>query len=182
MYQHGIPVYAPTNVLETSALVAGHDTTAITLAWFLYNVALYPNIQEKLRDELLSIPTDHPTMEELSSLHYLDCVLREVVRLFPVLPSSLRVATEDTTLPLSEPVNVNGQAQDRIWCVVLFPSFSRDRLTRCNRIEKGTPIVISILAINRDKSLWGEDSFEFKCVVPPLTDRAQQLTPTPTQA
>lgn len=65
---------------------------------------------------------------------------------------------------------------------VLFPSSLRGRLTRWNRIEKGTPIVISILAINRDKSLWGEDSFEFKCAVPPLTDRAQQLTPTPTQA
>ncbi|KAI0763289.1 cytochrome P450 [Trametes elegans] len=125
-------------------LVAGHDTTAITLAWFFYNVALYPAIQEKLRSELLSISTDHPTMEELSSLHYLDCVLREVVRLFPVLPSSLRIATEDTLLPLGEPVHINGQAHDRIW------------------VGKGTPIVMPILAINRDKALWGEDAFEFK--------------------
>ncbi|KAI0636272.1 cytochrome P450 [Trametes polyzona] len=125
-------------------LVAGHDTTAITLSWFFYNIALYPNIQEKLRNELLTISTDHPTIEELSSLHYLDCVLREVVRLYPVLPSSLRIATEDTLLPLGESVNINGQAHDRIW------------------VEKGTPIVISIMAMNRDKTLWGEDAFEFK--------------------
>lgn len=121
LHTYGVLECTPANMVLTSALVAGHDTTAITLAWFLYNVALYPTIQEKLRDELLSIPTDHPTMEELSSLHYLDCVLREVVRLFPVLPSSLRVATEDTPLPLGESVNINGQAQDRIWCVSSFP-------------------------------------------------------------
>ncbi|KAI0363609.1 cytochrome P450 [Pilatotrama ljubarskyi] len=125
-------------------LVAGHDTTAITLAWFFYNIALYPAIQEKLRNELLTVRTDHPTIEELSSLHYLDCVLREVIRLYPVLPSSLRIAMEDTTLPLGEPVQINGQAHDRIW------------------VGKGTPIVIPILAINRDKSLWGDDAFEFK--------------------
>ncbi|KAI0833830.1 cytochrome P450 [Trametes gibbosa] len=125
-------------------LVAGHDTTAISLSWFLYNLALYPTIQQKLRNELLTIATDHPTIEELSSLRYLDSVLREVIRLYPVLPSSLRIATEDTLVPLGEPVNINGQAHDRIW------------------VEKGTPIVISILAMNRDKSLWGEDAFEFK--------------------
>ncbi|KAI0656492.1 cytochrome P450 [Cubamyces menziesii] len=129
---------------RSSILVAGHDTTAITLSWFFYNIALYPDMQEKLRSELLSLPTDDPTTEELSSLHYLDCVLREVVRLYPVLPSSLRVATEDTVLPLGEPVQINGQTQDRIL------------------VGKGTPIVIPILAINRDKALWGEDAFEFK--------------------
>lgn len=30
------------------------------------------------------------------------------------------------------------------------------------RIPKGSPVLIPILAMNRSKELWGEDSFEFK--------------------
>ncbi|OSC98518.1 cytochrome P450 [Trametes coccinea BRFM310] len=128
----------------TTFLPAGHETTAITLAWFMYNLARYPAVQEKLRKELFSIGTDMPTIEQLSALRYLDNVLREVVRLHPSLPSSLRMSMEDDMLPLGEPVYINGVAHDRIW------------------VPKGTPIVIPILAINRDKALWGEDAFEFR--------------------
>lgn len=32
--------------------LAGYDTTASTLAFFLYNMALNPQCQERLRDEL----------------------------------------------------------------------------------------------------------------------------------
>ncbi|CDO75067.1 hypothetical protein BN946_scf184605.g8 [Trametes cinnabarina] len=128
----------------TTFLPAGHDTTAITLAWFTYNLARYPDVQEKLRKELFTIGTDTPTIEQLSSLRYLDNVLREVVRLHPSIPSSLRMSMVDDMLPLSEPVYIDGVAHDRIW------------------VPKGTPIVIPILAINRDKALWGEDAFEFR--------------------
>ncbi|KAI0648738.1 cytochrome P450 [Trametes meyenii] len=125
-------------------LSAGHETTAITLSWFMYSIASYPHVQEKLRKELLSVATEHPTIEQLSSLTYLDNVLREVVRLYPAIPSSLRMAMEDDLLPLGEPVYINGVPHDWI------------------RVPKGTPIVIPILAINRDKELWGEDAFEFR--------------------
>ncbi|KAI0667879.1 cytochrome P450 [Trametes maxima] len=128
----------------TTFLSAGHETTAITLSWFMYSIASYPRIQEKLRRELLGIPTEHPTMEQLSSLRYLDNVLREVVRLYPAIPSSLRMAIDDDHLPLGEPVYIDGVPHDRIW------------------VPKGTPIVIPILAINRDKALWGEDASEFR--------------------
>lgn len=33
-----------------------------------------------------------------------------------------------------------------------------------HRVPKGTPIVMPNLAMNRDKALWGEDAFEFRCV------------------
>ncbi|KAI0323948.1 cytochrome P450 [Cubamyces sp. BRFM 1775] len=128
-------------IIDGQYLAAGHETTAITLAWFMYNIARHPRIQEQLRNELRSIGTDAPTIEQISSLKYLDNVLREVVRLHPAIPSSLRMAMDDDTLPLSEPINVDGVMQDQIW------------------VPKGTPIVIPILAINRDKSLWGDDAF-----------------------
>ncbi|OSC98529.1 cytochrome P450 [Trametes coccinea BRFM310] len=125
-------------------LTAGHDTTAITLSWTIYCLAKHPEIQRQLRNELRAIATDSPTMDELAALHYLDCVLREVVRLYPVLPSSLRITSEDTVLPLGEPININGEIHDRIW------------------LPRNTPIVIPILALNRDKTLWGDDAFDFR--------------------
>ncbi|KAI0763276.1 cytochrome P450 [Trametes elegans] len=128
----------------TTFLSAGHETTAITLSWFMYSVGRYPHVQEKLRSELLGLTTEHPTIEQLLSLKYLDNVLREVVRLYPAIPSSLRMAVEDDLLPLGDPVYIKGVPQDHI-CV-----------------PKGTPIVIPILAINRDKTLWGEDALEFR--------------------
>ena len=96
-------------------LVAGHETTAITLSYFMYNVARHPHVQERLRTELHSIGTDAPTIEQISSLRYLENVLREVLRLYPAIPSSLRMSMDDDTLPLSEPINIDGVMQDRIW-------------------------------------------------------------------
>ncbi|KAI8969893.1 cytochrome P450 [Trametes punicea] len=128
----------------TTFLTAGHETTAITLAWFMYSLARYRHVQERLREEILSIATDLPTFEQLMSLRYLDNVLREVVRLYPAVHSTLRMAMEDDLLPLGDPVFINGVPHDRIW------------------VPKGTPIFVPIRAINRDKTLWGEDAFEFR--------------------
>ena len=33
------------------------------------------------------------------------------------------------------------------------------------RVKKGQTLLIPILALNRAKSIWGEDSLEFKCVL-----------------
>lgn len=33
-----------------------------------------------------------------------------------------------------------------------------------NRVKKGETVFIPIIAINRDKSIWGEDAKEFKSV------------------
>ncbi|KAI9057447.1 cytochrome P450, partial [Trametes sanguinea] len=80
-------------------LTAGHETTAITSAWLLYEIARYPEVQEKLREEIFSIATDMPTVEQLCGLRYLDNVVREVVRLHPSLPSSLRMTVHVRVRP-----------------------------------------------------------------------------------
>ena len=40
-------------------------------------------------------------------------------------------------------------------------------MTALYRVNKGTPIFLPILAINRLKKLWGEDAFEFRYVYSP---------------
>jgi hypothetical protein len=50
-------------------------STAVT--WALFALTQNPTAQKRLREELLSISTDCPTMDELNALPYLDCVVRE---------------------------------------------------------------------------------------------------------
>ncbi|KAL0575385.1 hypothetical protein V5O48_006598 [Marasmius crinis-equi] len=120
-------------------LIAGHETTSTATTWALYALVQRPAILRKLREELLSVPTDTPTMDQLNELPYLDAVVRETLRVHPPVPSTTREATQDGVLPLSEPVN----GKDYV------------------HVRKGQAIFISILALNRSKKLWGEDAAEF---------------------
>lgn len=43
-------------------------------------------------------------MDELNNLHYLDHVVREVLRLYPPVTLTLREAAEDDVIPLDTPV------------------------------------------------------------------------------
>lgn len=61
-------------------------------------------MQSKLREELFTIDTDNPTMDQLNSLPYLDMVLRECLRVHPPVPATGRMAVKDDILPLSKPV------------------------------------------------------------------------------
>ncbi|OSD00668.1 cytochrome P450 [Trametes coccinea BRFM310] len=126
-------------------LVAGHETTSVATTWCLYALTQAPEVQKKLRDELLTLDTDMPTMDELNSLPYLDAVVRETLRIHAPVPTTLRVAMKDDVIPISEPfVDRFGQVQDSI------------------RITKGSAVIIPILSLNRCKKLWGEDAREFK--------------------
>ncbi|KAA1468825.1 cytochrome P450 [Dentipellis sp. KUC8613] len=126
-------------------LVAGHETTSTGTTWALYALACFSRVQTKLRDEVLSHPSDNPTMDEVNSLPYLDAVVRESLRLYPPVPATSRVAAEDDVIPLEEPVT------------------GRDGVTRKEfRISKGDWLTIPIRHINKSTKLWGDDALEFK--------------------
>ncbi|KAJ8489627.1 hypothetical protein ONZ51_g2825 [Trametes cubensis] len=126
-------------------LVAGHESTTITTAWCLFALTQNPRIQQKLREELLSLQTDSPTMDELASLPYLDRVVRETLRLYTPVVFTLRAAAEDDVIPLSEPViDRNGKAQHEI------------------RIAAGNRVIVSILEPHHSKAIWGDDALEFR--------------------
>ncbi|KAF7792238.1 hypothetical protein EIP86_003274 [Pleurotus ostreatoroseus] len=62
-----------------------------------------PDVQRKLRQELLSISTDMPTMDELMALPYLDMVVKETLRVHTPVPMTGRIATQDDRIPLNTP-------------------------------------------------------------------------------
>ena len=72
--------------------------------WALFALTQDLRVQTKLRDELLTVDTDNPTMDQLNALPYLDMVLRETMRLHAPVPSTVRVAVKDDILPLGTPV------------------------------------------------------------------------------
>ncbi|KAJ7831962.1 cytochrome P450 [Mycena leptocephala] len=125
-------------------LVAGHETTSTALTWALF--ALTQNIaaQTRLRDELLGVSTDNPTMDELNELKYLDCVVRETLRVYAPVTNSSRVALRDDIVPFEKPfTDIHGVVHDTL------------------RVRKGDDIAIPILALNRDFAIWGPDAMEF---------------------
>ncbi|KAF2770368.1 putative P450 monooxygenase [Teratosphaeria nubilosa] len=84
-----------------AVLLAGRDTTAVTLSWLFYELARHPQVVKKLREEVLNTvgPTQVPTYENLKQMRYLQHCLNEGLRLYPVVPYNVRVALKDTTLP-----------------------------------------------------------------------------------
>jgi cytochrome P450 len=65
-------------------LLAGHETTALTLAYALHLLALRPESQDRLLAEINEVLGARPaTAADLPRLRYADAVIRESMRLFP---------------------------------------------------------------------------------------------------
>ena len=69
-----------------SVLLAGRDTTAVTLSWLFYEISRRPQIVKKLRDEIETFVgwSREPTYSDLKSMRYLQHTLNETLRLYPV--------------------------------------------------------------------------------------------------
>ncbi|KAJ6532314.1 cytochrome P450 [Mycena vulgaris] len=126
-------------------ILAATDTSSTSLNRIFHTLALYPEVQDKLRAEILAAP-EHLDHDALVSLPYLDSVVRETLRLFPsAAPSMFREAFEDAVLPLTTPIiGVDGTIMNSI------------------TVPKGTSIYVAIAAANHNKQIWGEDALEFR--------------------
>ncbi|XP_072453781.1 cytochrome P450 3A12-like [Notamacropus eugenii] len=67
-------------------LFAGYETTSTTLTFIAYNLATHPEIQKKLLEEIDStLPNKAaPTYDNIMHMEYLDMVVNETLRLFPL--------------------------------------------------------------------------------------------------
>ncbi len=78
-------------------LVAGVDTTAISLAWALHWLCREPEVQARLTAELTSTPPESD--KKLLTLPYLDALYWETLRMYPIVPTPLgRKLTQEVTI------------------------------------------------------------------------------------
>ena len=107
-------------------LLAGYETSSNTLSFTLYHLAVNPDVQDKLRKEIIEAMESNakkPLYDVAQSIEYLDCVITESQRLCPPVSQVNRECSEDYDL--------NGI-----------------------HIPAGTEILIPIYALHHDPDAW----------------------------
>ncbi len=111
-------------------IVAGHETTALTLAWALYLCAFDPDVQEKLHAEASAVLGGRIAgPEDIGQLPYTEQVIKEALRLYP--PASF--------------ISRTAQGPDEL-CG--------------REIRRKDTVMLPIYALHRNRALWPEpDAF-----------------------
>ncbi|XP_075642808.1 cytochrome P450 704C1-like isoform X2 [Castanea sativa] len=126
-----------------SFMIAGKDTTASTLSWFIYLLCKHPHIQEKIALEVRESTNlkDNSSIDELANsmteealvrMQYLHAALTETLRLYPAVPVDGKICFSDDTWP-------DGYS-----------------------VRKGDAVAYYPYAMGRMKFLWGDDAEEFR--------------------
>ncbi|MCO5567361.1 hypothetical protein L7F22_021051 [Adiantum nelumboides] len=126
-------------------VIAGRDTTAITLSWFIYCVCNHPHVADKVFEEMVKVlglqertekykfdeVAEKISYEALNKMHYLHAALTETLRLYPPVPRDPKVAAGDDVLP-------DG-----------------------TRVKRGDRVVYVPYAMGRMEFLWGKDAMTY---------------------
>ncbi|KAF8200189.1 cytochrome P450 monooxygenase pc-1 [Pholiota molesta] len=120
-------------------MIAGRDTTAATLTFIFYFLAIYPDVCARLREEIISKvgSTRRPDYDDVRDMKYLRAVINETLRLYPIVPFNVRESINDTTWASDDPTKK--------------PFF----------IPAGTKTAYSVFMMHRRPDLWGPDAEEF---------------------
>ncbi|CAI0401201.1 unnamed protein product [Linum tenue] len=124
-------------------VIAGKDTTAATLSWFIYMLCKHPDVQVKVAGEIREAATTTSTTSDtkkaqsvtdkaLEKMHYLHAAITETLRLYPAVPVDAKVCFSDDTFP---------------------DGFS---------VMKGDMVAYQPYAMGRMKAIWGDDCEQYK--------------------
>ena len=79
-----------------------YDTTSLTSTFLAYELALNPDIQERLRDEINEVLEKYEEEichDSIAEMKYLDMVLNETLRKWPVANLQFRKSTREYKIP-----------------------------------------------------------------------------------
>lgn len=79
-------------------IAAGHETTALGLAWTLYLLALHPEAEAKVLAEIEAAGGADLPADAVAGLQYTRQVVQEAMRLYPPAPSLLRTPVGPTEI------------------------------------------------------------------------------------
>ncbi|XP_050294392.1 cytochrome P450 9e2-like [Anthonomus grandis grandis] len=86
--------------------LAGFDTVSMAMCYTCYELAINPEIQDKLKKEIKETnerANGKPSYEDILEMKYLDMVISESLRKWPVAPAADRVCVKPYTLEPTEP-------------------------------------------------------------------------------
>ncbi|XP_029178682.1 probable cytochrome P450 6a13 [Nylanderia fulva] len=114
-----------------SFFLDGYETSSITLSFVGFQLASHPDVQEKLRNEVISVLEKYDgviTYDALKEMTYMDQVISESQRCVPVLGFLTKICTEATEL----------RGSDGLTC----------------HVERGMEILIPVLSLQEDPRYW----------------------------
>lgn len=79
-------------------IIAGHETTSTWCYWALYALAKYPDVQQKLYDNIVqhsSKSSNHMSIDEIDNMDYLGVFMNEVLRLYSPVGLIFRFTTRE---------------------------------------------------------------------------------------
>lgn len=112
-------------------IVAGHETTALTLSWALYLCAFDQTVQDRARNEVRAVLGNRPaTAADVPDLTYIRQVIDETLRLYPPAAFLSRTAQKPDELCGRE-------------------------------VRRGDTVILPIYALHRHRKLWSDpDHFD----------------------
>lgn len=122
------------NVLTSHAVsffIDGYETSSNVLSFVGFQLAVHPEVQKKLREEVLSVFNRHDgaiTYEGLKEMTYMDQVISESQRIIPTLGFLTKTCTEDIEL----------KGSDGLVC----------------RVQRGTNMLIPVHGLQADERYW----------------------------
>ncbi|XP_028644431.1 cytochrome P450 3A25 isoform X2 [Grammomys surdaster] len=81
-------------------IFGGYDATSTSISFIMYELATRPDVQKKLQDEIdRALPNKAPvTYDALMDMEYLDMVVNESLRLYPIASRLERVSKKDVEI------------------------------------------------------------------------------------
>lgn len=138
IFHHGISGELSCDDIDdevATVLLTAADTLTTSTGMVIYALAMFPEYQEKLREEIfLHFPKDLKKLKisynDLKEMQYLDMILQETLRLFPPIPLLFRNVTKD--------INLGGV-----------------------EVPGGSQMVINVFSMHRDEKVWGPKAKTF---------------------